>query len=333
MSRIKHYSLQFEIESSVLAEALNVTSGTDNHVILFPLNQEIMIANLNGDYAMYKLLSAECFAKFDYHKKLTKAMINKPNDIEYFVFDKTALVQLLNKIEGDVRISIDNDRPSVKKLYIEDVDGIDVNFTGNIILSDVTISPNRASAPFIQYFGEEINEPIAIPKFFLIKGIESFHIYKLRKNVDFNPLIVNSKANDQITMSFVPMNEKSGELKIENKTLDSSFASNFNYLLYQSTDEEKIAKAVAHSLSTFRNGYNPKVIQNILRFATANYSYLTLLVREDENYFVFSGSLDLEEGGRIYCTVNPFMEELHDGLDLSDLSDEVSIQYIDTSAS
>lgn len=313
------FCLRFEIDSSILAEALNVNSGNDNNVILYPRESDMIIANLEGDYALYKLISDDSFPSYNYNKPISEDMISTPENIEYFIFDKTSLVQLLNKINGTVRITIDSDRSAVRKLYVEDVDGIDVKFSGHITLSDQTISNNRATALFTQHFND--NE-IFIPKLFLAK--REFHIFRLRSGVEFNPLIVNSKGNDQIKMSMALLNKETAELRIENKTLDSSFASNFSYLLYQSTDIEKLyRKAKSHNSGALLNGYNPKVIQNIIRFASVNYNYITVLETREDNYFVFSGKQDFGEVGTIYTTVNPFLEVLSDTLDISDINIEI----------
>ena len=309
--------LIFEVDSFILADALNVNSGTDTYVVLHPLNNQIMISNLNGDYAMYKLIDSDAFASFSYAKEISDDMIGS-DGIDYYVFDKTALVQLVNKINGLVRISVDSSRSTVRKIYVEDVDGVDVKFSGNVVLSDQTISKNRASSIFLQYFHEN---RLIIPKIYLAKN--DFHIFTLRKGVDFNPLIVNAKGNDQIRMSLISLNDKTAELKIQNNALESSFSSDFAYLLFQSTDNETLLKNAYHKSTEFKNGYNPKVIQNILRFASGNYSYLVVLTLNDDNYFLF-GSFDevknLEgQSFTIRTIVNPFIEELADELDLSDI--------------
>lgn len=313
--------LIFQVESFVLASALNVNSGVDTHVVLHPLNDQIMISNLTGDYAMYKLIDSNAFTEYSYHKEIKDSML-KSGDVEYYVFDKTSLIQLLSKIDGLVKITIDSKRESVRKLHVEDVNSVDVKFTGHVTLGDHTISKNRATTIFLTYFHEK---KLIIPTTYLAGN--DFHIFKLRKGVEFNPLIVNSKGNDQIKISLMGMNETSAELKIENNTLDSSFSSNFSYALYQTTNEKIIAENNSYQKTIFKNGYNPKVIQNILRFASGNYSYLIVLSVGDDNYFLFGSYEEVEnlqgESFAIRCITNPFIEELSDDLDLSDINIEM----------
>lgn len=306
----------FECNASVLANALNV--GTEN-VLLMPHNNYLMITNIGETiYTCFNVMTEECFTKYDMSLEIKDEWLKKQlvTDLKPVIIPREDIMKLLNKISGNVEITIeDPQNGEIRYVIVKDLIDGNESSHGRFKIKEQIIDKERLLSRYIEFFD---NEGMMIPKTAIMIG-ENCHILKIKDKLKFNPLIMKEADYKQFILSVKSITNDEFEIKVYNRSLEAEYDFKFKYDFIQSSDEARLQKYDSHEKTIYNFPVNPSTMELVLKYQAGEPVYLTIIEVDDPvaPFFIFFSSLkDMGDLGKVYTSSLLFLEG---GEDINDI--------------
>jgi hypothetical protein len=294
--------LSFTCDASILKDAIESTSS--NYIILLPNNDFLVLCNSKqkDDIPSYSIMSKECFTEFQLgNPNKTPGPSNTidgfaiednemAEDMPTFAIEVEDLALTLNKIKGEVSVTIVKQDDLTEVMYVKDANSKGSSHDGGLILEDeeslrsvLNVNIVKKRARFITYF-----ESLAVPT--MIVNYGPYIIVEIDENAHLNPILPKGiKDTTTLTLWETDLNEARLNIKSVNE-MNNVFNSSFDFSIVVSELEESIEDKMEESRFKFKN--DPKSVEQVLKKhkSKIEYIFISEIGDSDMPFIVLFGS-------------------------------------------
>lgn len=231
--------LSFVVNANILADVMTLPqlSKKNQYIHLLPSADHITItSNSDAPSVCIKTLPSGLMTDYHYEKAgempTTSGIISdaEASELDAISFRVDGIINLLRKIQGLVRIEVDDPNGDEPNIWVSDMimDRVET-FFGRFRLLDLGVKSKRKKARFLR----RMKGNVAIPAHMI--GTNSYYLFQIRNEGDFNPIFDGTHGEVQISMI---KKEDYYELKTSIGSADETIDSFYKYDLLETNNKD-----------------------------------------------------------------------------------------------